>query len=134
MANYMKDIAKMLGVELGETFEAEVNGNVVEAKITPNDICVLSGPECWANHNSSVLLRGLLRGHYTIRLKPWKPHYRQEYYSVGPGGVLEPGTWLNDFIDVVMYKLGNCYRTPQEAEANRDKWIAFYASDEVLEV
>lgn len=32
------------------------------------------------------------------------------------------------------YKLGNFYRTCEEAEANRDKWIAFYASDEVLEV
>lgn len=32
------------------------------------------------------------------------------------------------------YKLGNCYRTKAEAEFNRDKWMAFYASDEVLEV
>ena len=32
------------------------------------------------------------------------------------------------------YKLGNCYRTREEAEANRDKWVAFYASDDVLEV
>ena len=41
---------------------------------------------------------------------------------------------MNDFIDRMLYKLGNFYRTAEEAEANRDKWVAFYASDEVLEV
>ena len=36
--------------------------------------------------------------------------------------------------DKTFYKLGNCYRTCEEAEANRDKWVKFYVSDEVLEV
>ena len=76
----------------------------------------------------------LLSGQLEIKRKPWKPKYNQCYYSIGPGGVLEPGRWMNDFIDVAMYKLGNCYRTAEEAEANRDKWVKFYESDEVLEV
>ena len=63
--------------------------------------------------------------------KRWKPHFNERYYSVGNGGVLEPGTWLNDFVDISMYKLGNCYATPEEAEANMEKWIKWYSSDGV---
>lgn len=62
--------------------------------------------------------------------KRWKPHFNERYYSVGNGGVLEPGTWLNDFVDIAMYKLGNCYATPEEAEANMEKWIKWYSSDD----
>jgi hypothetical protein len=62
--------------------------------------------------------------------KRWKPHFNERYYSVGNGGVLEPGTWLNDFVDIAMYKLGNCYATPEEAEANMEKWTKWYSSDD----
>lgn len=133
MANYMKDVAKMLGVELGEEFLCSDGHNYVL------ETYGLACTDFKHQEHSIVFgtrdkLSPILTGTYTIKKKPWKPHYREEYYSIGPGGVLEPGRWLNDFIDVAMYKLGNCYRTPQEAEANRDKWIAFYASDEMLEV
>lgn len=30
--------------------------------------------------------------------------------------------------------VGNCYRTYEEAKKNKDKWVVFYASDEVMEV
>ena len=76
----------------------------------------------------------MLRGKYTIRNKPWVPHYDERYYSIGPGGALEPGTWMNDFLDMALYKLGNCYRTAEEAQANKEKWIEFYNSDKTLEV
>ena len=60
----------------------------------------------------------------------WKPHFNERYYSVGNGGVLEPGTWMNDFVDIALYKLGNCYATPEEAEVNVDKWVKWYNSKE----
>lgn len=64
----------------------------------------------------------------------WKPRFNERYYSIGPGGVLEPGTWLNDFVDVAMYKLGNCYPTAQEAEKDVTKWTDWYASDDFYSV
>ena len=134
MTNYMEEVAKMLGVALDEDFEVDVHGTIVKAKITKKDIYLLGSPSYWGNYNSATLLRNLLRGRYAVCNKPWKPKYRERYYSIGPGGVLESGSWLNDFIDIAMYRLGNCYRTPEEAAFNRDKWIAFYASDEVLEI
>ena len=133
--NYMAEVAKMLGVEIGEKFEVHGDSHgVFTAKITLDGCWVSIGMKSWEKHNQAAVLRKLLNGEYCIKRGLWKPTYNEKYYSIGPGGVLEPGVWLNDFIDVAMLKLGNCYRTVQEAEANRDKWISFYRSDEVLEV
>lgn len=136
MANHMAEVAKLLGVELGEEFEIQYPSPCsvkTTAMFTENGFKIV--------HTDAVILHPywkeaelhqLLKGTLTIKRKPWKPKYDGKYWSIGPGGILEPGCWLNDFIDIAMYRLGNCYRTPQEAEANRDKWMRFYASDEVL--
>ena len=138
MKNYMKDIANMLGVEIGEPFKVD-NGFTYmfteKGIVAPS--CVYRGvytSEDLEEKHYELVLLALLNGDLTILPKPWKPTYDERYYSIGPGGVLEPGNWLNDFIDQAMYKLGNCYRTPQEAEENRDKWIKFYSSDELIEL
>jgi hypothetical protein len=134
MANHMKEVANMLGVELDERFRV-VNrlGDLYSSDyyyFTKYNIMV-DGTSCTAE--ASMLL-ALVSGFYTIQRLPWKPNYNERYYSIGPGGVLEPGKWMDDFIDRALYKLGNCYHTTQEAEANRDKWVAFYESDKQLEV
>ena len=133
MANHMAEVAKMLGVELGEEFEIDYGGDstIVNAKVTDTGFRIINLNNL---EFSGLVLNLLLSGQLEIKRKPWKPKYNQCYYSIGPGGVLEHGRWMNDFIDVAMYKLGNCYRTAEEAEANRDKWAKFYESDEVLEV
>lgn len=134
MANHMADVAKMLGVELNEKFEVDVGGIIVKAQITTDNIHLLNYDRHWGGYSADALLKGLLCGNYTIKRKPWKPKYNEHYFSVGPGGVIEPGVWINDFVDRALYKLGNCYQYGSDAELNKDKWIAFYASDEVLEV
>lgn len=134
MANYMQEVAKMLGVELGKEFEIKelphirckfYNDDVLISYFDPN--C-----ECCIPSVHTILVR-LIAGKYTVN-KRWKPHLEEKYYSVGSSGVIEPGCWVDDFIDIALYKLGNCYPTTEEAEANIDKWISFYASDEILEV
>ena len=132
--NYMAEVAKMLGVELGEEFDVDVHGTIVKAKITKDDIYLLDGQSCFSGYNSSTLLRNLLRGNYSVKRKPLKPKKNEEYWTVMRDGEVFLATWLNDLIDIHCYKLGNCYRTKEEAETNRDKWISFYSSDEVLEV
>lgn len=127
MANYMKDVAKMLGVELGEEFLLEDCDG--EFYLHQNGL--------YCRHNNlayDATLRGILSGTFSIKRKPWKPKKEQDYYYICEDGSIESSFWLNDVSDLSFYKLGNCYRTRQEAEANRDKWIAFYESDEVLEV
>lgn len=133
--NYMKEIANMLGVELGEKFYIGTD-DAYHYYFTENGLYC---DELKDRREQTQWLCGtwlvyLLSGRATLRHITWKPSYNERYYSIGIGGTLEPGAWMNDYMDLVLYKLGNCYRTPQEAEANRDKWIAFYASAKTLEV
>ena len=80
-------------------------------------------------------LHGLLVGNLIIKRKPWKPSCGETYYYVSYSGIILEDRWATTGTkDRSLYRLGNCYRTREEAESNRDKWIAFYASDEVLEV
>ena len=138
MKNYMKDIAKLLGVEIGEEFiiknaKRRVMWDTGKKELV--DVYPLDYIVAKFDKNGNVrdnILTGLLTGVYVIERKPWKPKYKDTYWSIGTGGVLEPGTWLNDFVDISLYRLGNCYRTAEEASANADKWIAFCESDETI--
>lgn len=123
----MEEVAKILGIELGEDFEIKgcdgtyylVADGLYQAQ---------SGFKC------EKTLHGLLVGDLIIKRKPWKPLACDRYFYVRCDGMIFPTNWSDCLTDKLLYKLGNCYRTMKEAESNRDKWIAFYASDEVLEV
>lgn len=82
----------------------------------------------------TVKVAKILDGKMVIKHKPWKPSEGDKYWYVSSDGSVDYYSWTDDTMDFLAYKLGNCYKTEREAEANRDKWIAFYASDEVLEV
>ena len=137
MANYMAEVAKMLGVELGEEFEID-KLPTRRYKLTENN--GLSGIYfgSWVvDEDSDKILKSLLLGECSIKRKPWKPKRGETYWYVEKDGDIWEREWLScrymsDHLN--RYKLGNCYRTQEEAEANRDKWVVFYASDEVLEV
>ena len=131
MANYMTEVAKMLGVELGERFD--INGFNEFYFLDTDGLYSFNGTNCKCDEYFSKLLAGEL----TIKRKPWKPKRGETYWYVEKDGdVLEmewhPCRYMSNHVN--RYKLGNCYRTKEEAEANRGKWVAFYTSDEVLEV
>ena len=125
--NYMAEVAKMLGVELGEEFEIKgypsrymfINDGIIDAE---------SGFLCEAT------LWKLLTNQAFIKCKPWKPKIDERFYVVTIDGGVMYKYWDDCSSHKNYYKLGNFYRTCEEAEANREKWIAFYASDEVMEV
>lgn len=136
MANHMAEVAKMLGVELGEEFEIDYTTDVttLSAKITDTGFYIINSNNL---EFSGLFLNLLLSGQLEIKRKPWKPKRGETYWYVEKDGDIwemewHPCRYMSDHVN--RYKLGNCYRTREEAEANRDKWIAFYASDEVLEV
>ena len=79
-------------------------------------------------------LTSLLSRKSIIKRKPWKPKDGEEYWLVNHCGDVISLNWIDNFLCIANYKIGNCYRTREEAEANREKWVAFYASDEVLKV
>ena len=127
MANYMAEVAKMLGVELGEKFY-----------VGPYNLTYVLLDDGVHNVSSGLLcpdsLTDLLSGKWIIKRKPWKPSAGDQYWYVSSNGSVDYYCWTDDILDFLTYKLGNCYRTREEAEANCDKWVKFYESDEVLEV
>lgn len=133
MANHMTEVANMLGVELGEEFEIDYGGSdvILSAKVTDTGFRIINSNSL---EFSGLFLNLLLSGQLKIKHKPWKPIINDIYYFVRSDGDVSSAQWISNVWDHSIYKLGNCYRTREEAEANRDKWIAFYASDEVLEV
>lgn len=134
MANYMAEVAKLLGVEIGEEFEISNNGKAI-VKLTENGLEMVTILGKLIDNAEHICLTKLLTGKYEIKRKPCRPKYNQDYWAVTAiDGVLTHNTWKDCWMDITYYKLGNCYKTEAEAEANRDKWISFYASDEVLEV
>ena len=129
MANHMAEVAKMLGVELGEEFMCS-NGY----KYVLREYGVAQSKYDGLMGSFTNVLNDLLTGKLLIERKPWKPSKGDKYWYISSNGSADYYCWTDDTIDFLTYKLGNCYKTVQEAEANRDKWVAFYASDEVLEV
>ena len=130
MANHMQEVAKMLDVELGEEFVCS-NGYQY---ILREDGVVDSNYGRFGGDTFSDVLNDLLTGKLVIKRNPWKPNNGDLCWSVLPDDDIPGWPWTDSTDDMNYYKLGNCYRTREEAEANRDKWITFYASDEVLEV
>ena len=137
MANHMVEVARMLGVELGEEFEVELDSNILTmtAMLTENGLKVnktnMIAPY---QHSSSCILEWLLCGLVTIKRRPWKPKYGEDYYCIGEYGQVIKNRCDNCWMDTMYYKVGNCYRTKEQAINNVKKWENFYASDEVLEV
>ena len=117
--NYMADVAKMLGVEIGEEFQLKDSSgeirNTHRFKITINGLCKFIG-NTWVCHN---WIGDLLIGKYEIVKLPWKPKFDDEYYCTSvPQRCVRKCYWSNITRDYAFYKLGMCYRTREEAEAH----------------
>lgn len=108
----MKQIAEMLGVELGEKF-----------KIKDDD-----EPGCfWFDFDglySTTRLSSempfffisLIRGNAEIIKIPWRPRQKESYYFNDIDGIIKKDFFNNRLRnDLLMYKLGKIYRTQEEA-------------------
>lgn len=113
--NYMAEVAKMLGVELGEEFHIKNSKNWIyrlnlqglETKCQENE---------WLECN---LLLKLLNGELEIVKLPWKPKIDEQWYF--PDIISKRivwNRWEDDTRDYAMLTLGICYRTKEEAEAH----------------
>lgn len=129
--NNMKEVAKMLGVEIGQEFKCN---NGYKYVFTENGIIESTyvSSHMVSEENFAVILCSLLNGKMTIISDPWKPNNGDVFWYINRAGVIDSKPYGGSAGHMNYYKLGNCYRSKQEAEVNRDKWIEFYASDEVL--
>lgn len=119
--NHMEQVAKMLGIGLGERFTVEGQGE-----------------EFWFSERglhmekeyqiSFRVLNEILTNSRKIKKKRWVPEKGDGYYYVRPcGEVGFIGEYDGDTFDATLVRTGNCYRSPEDvAPVMIDKWVAWY--------
>lgn len=115
--NYMPEVAKMLGLEIGEEFDILYkDGTATELgpfKFTNETILDCDGDElqCWR-------LCCLLTGDYTIQKRPWRPKVGGAFFYVLTNGEIQKYVFEIDNIHTLMlFSFGNCFPTKKAAKA-----------------
>lgn len=111
--NYMQDVARILGVELGEEFK--IDGSNLIYKFLENGLyfrCI----EGWLPAKYQFL--DLIKGELEIVKLPWQPGLCDSYYY--PNHTfrsVEGNLWDNSAIDFALKEAGMIFRTAEECEA-----------------
>lgn len=132
MANHMREIAKMLGVEVGEVFKIKdiaISDNCV---FRFSDDCLQTsgandGNYDWTPALNSRLL-GLLYGNLSIHKLPWKPQKNCVYYVPfiidDEKDMYVQLVWHDDNSDKKRYDMGLVCKTKEGAIALTKKMLA----------
>ena len=127
----MAEVAKLLGVELGESFKitSDTQGDYHNYyRLTENNCLEMSddGVE-WKMTTAAVLLKHILMGDIRIVKLPWKPRKGEKYYV--PRIAIRPYDrhycyyWDNSGVDIKRYDMGIVCKTPEEAIALTEKML-----------
>lgn len=135
--NHMTEVAKMFGVELGESFKitSDTQDDYQNYyRFTENNCIEFSddGVE-WKMTTAAALLKHILMGDIRIIKLPWKPRKGEKYYipyiSTQQKGMHVTYYWRNDHIDIEHYRMGLVCKTPEEAIALTEKMLAVLKED-----
>lgn len=121
--NYMPEVARMLGVEIGEEFEIllETGGaiDVGPYKFTSKTILDRDGEEI-----DGFLVIDLLNGIGTIQKSPWRPKDGLKYWFVCPNARVNWCAFSKDqYADLALLNMGNCFPTKEAAEAAKTEML-----------
>lgn len=124
--NLIPEIAKMLGVELGEEFKIKgYDGLIYKLTDAGLELTAADGQETkWFDYGA---LNSLLKGKFEIIKLPWKPKKGEEYYIFGVSAekwIVWQQRWTNHPIDYALLEKGWVYRTKEEAKAALPKVAA----------
>ena len=113
--NYMKDVAKILGVELEEEFK--IKGFEPIYKITNYGLVIKTDSNNWREMSGDTFLQ-LIRGDYVIRKLPWQPKDGEKYYTPSPLFDRAIRYCWDDFpLDFALKEVGMVFKTEKECEA-----------------
>lgn len=113
--NYMKDVAKILGVELEEEFK--IKGFESIYKITNYGLVIKTDSNNWCEMSGDTFLQ-LIRGDYVIRKLPWQPKKGDEYYFPGEGfNNVCRSLWGNTVFGFAYKEAGLIFKTYEECGA-----------------
>ena len=123
MTSHMAEVAKLLGVELGESFRLEKYNCYFQ--FTEEDLERSFNGVKWSKADSSTL-KSILNGATTIKKLPWKPEYNEMYYipSICNTSGYDSFCWQKDNLDEKYYNLGIVFKSKEEAIALRQKMLA----------
>lgn len=125
--NLIPEIAKMLGVELGEEFAIKGRKGL-SYKFIIDELIVCDDDAEHGYTSANMTLVGLIRGEEEIVKLPWQPKKGELYYSFGFRGCPKWGVsqqnWANHPADIALLEKGWVYRTRAEAEAALPKVAA----------
>lgn len=123
--NHMKQIAEMLGVELGEEFKVrykgsgEVDDEII--KINEDGLHVKGYENAAIYILEDLLLKKLIDGSLEVVKLPWKPKNREKYWYVNTLGYIHSDIFDSYTVDLLWYKAGRVYRTYEEAKAHLEE-------------
>lgn len=125
--NRMNEVANLLGVKLNEEFK--IKGISDTYLITENGLITKD-----SEYAQGLILTQLITGQLEIQKYPWKPQAGDRFYYIYFDDELHVrfDSWAGMKGDMLCYKLGNCYRSYEDASAALPKWEKFFHNDEVL--
>lgn len=122
--NYMPEVAKMLGVEIGEEFDLlEGDGEIAPYspyRFTGDSIIDCEGDDlrCWR-------LWDILTEDYTLQKRPWRPKDNNEYWFVESDGDVQYSYFYKDNeSDLASLNMGNCFQSKEAAKAAVPEMLA----------
>lgn len=125
--NRMNEVANMLGIKLNEEFK--IKGISDTYLITENGLITKE-----SDYAQGLVLTQLITGQLEIQKYPWRPQRGDIYFYVTLDGDFEvrSDSWSNHNVDILGYKIGNCYRTYNDALSSIPFWKDFFENDRVL--
>lgn len=127
--NHMADVAKMLGLELGEEFKINLCPNEL-FKFDMNGILAQEqGEASWRSANHGILYE-LIYGSLEIVKLPWRPKPGEYYYTYNSLWEIINVSWRDDLYDLCWQKLELVFRTEEEALKERSRIYKEWTGEE----
>ena len=119
MGNLIPEALKLIGLEVDEEFKIKNDCSTYYISETGH---YYEKPQALDrfSYGGYNLLRRLLAHEVEIEKLPFKPKCNERYYNVASVSI-SCMYWCDSMLDYSFYKLGNCFRTKEEAEANADR-------------
>ena len=115
--NLMPEVAKMLGVELGEKFIIENAEHNLQVVLVADGLHVTK--DDFLGSSNSKLLQNVLCGLFEVKKLQWEPREGDMYYILNTNALfIESFMWGNSTFDYAAKNMGIIYRTKAEAEAH----------------
>lgn len=123
--NKLEKVLEVLGLEINREYYLEVNGVIIEKVKINNYVTIVrhnKSKGCW--ERSDKQLMDIISQPYTELIPvPFVPKDGEEYWTINCNTADSFHFDNNSWHDVFRLATGFCFRTEEEAEENKDKFL-----------